>query len=107
MRILLDENLPVDLAPGLVGHEVATVTRLGWRGIKNSELLRRSQGHFDVLITMDRNLVSQQNIARFEVAVLVLWARSNRMVHLRPLVPAILTTLKVVRPGELRTIAPL
>jgi len=106
VRILLDENLPVDLAPELAGHEVATVTRLGWHGIKNSDLLRRAQGHFEVLITMDRNLESQQNIARFELAILVLWAPSNRMVHLRPLVPAILTTLKTVRPGELRTIAP-
>ena len=104
MRILLDENLPADLAAELAGHEVATVTRLGWQGIKNSELLRRAQGRFDVLVTMDRNLEFQQNIAGFEVTILVLWAPSNRMVHLRPLVPAILTTLKTVRPGELRRV---
>ena len=104
MRILLDENLPADLAAELAGHEVATVTHLGWQGIKNSELLRRAQGRFDVLVTMDRNLEFQQNIAGFEVTILVLLAPSNRMVHLRPLVPAILTTLKTVRPGELRRV---
>lgn len=104
MRILPDENLPADLAAELAGHEVATVTRLGWQGIKNSELLRRAQGRFDVLVTMDRNLEFQQNIAGFEVTILVLLAPSNRMVHLRPLVPAILTTLKTVRPGELRRV---
>ena len=104
MRILLDENLPADLAAELAGHEVATVTRLGWQGIKNRELLRRAQGRFDVLVTMDRNLEFQQNIAGFEVTILVLLAPSNRMVHLRPLVPAILTTLKTVRPGELRRV---
>ena len=106
MRILLDENLPVDLAAELAGHDVASVTRLGWQGIKNSELLRRAQGHFQALVTMDRNLESQQNIARFEVTILVLLAHSNRMVHLRPLVPAILTALKTVRPGELRRLGP-
>ncbi len=102
MRILLDENLPADLAAELAGHEVSTVTLLGWQGIKNSELLRRAQGRFEVLVTMDRNLEFQQNVGGFEVTILVLLAPSNRMVHLRPLVPAILTTLKTVRPGELR-----
>jgi hypothetical protein len=104
VRILLDENLLADLAAELAGHEVATVTRLGWQGIKNSELLRRAQGRFDVLVTMDRNLEFQQNVAGFEVTILVLLAPSNRIVHLRPLVPAILTTLNTVRPGELRRV---
>ena len=53
---------------------------------------------------MDRNLEFQQDIAGFEVTLLVLLAPSKRMVHLRPLVPAILTTLKTVRPGELRRV---
>lgn len=104
MRILPDENLPADLAGELAGHEVSTVTRQGWQGIKNSELLRRAQGRFDVLVTMDRNLEFQQDIAGFEVSILVLLAPSNRMVHLRPLVPAIVTALNAVRPGELRRV---
>lgn len=43
IRILLDENFPVDFAKLLVGHEVTTlhVHNLGWSGIKNGELLRR------------------------------------------------------------------
>jgi hypothetical protein len=104
VRILLDENLPADLAADLVGHEVATVPSLGWHGIKNSELLRRKQGSFDVRVTMGRNLEFQQNITGFEVTILVLLAPSNRMVHFRSLVPAILTELETVRPGELRTV---
>jgi len=106
VRILLDENLPVELAVELTGHEVTTVTGLGWQGIKNSELLRRAQGRFEVLVTMDRNLERQQNIPGFEAAILVLVAHSNRMVHLRRLVPAILAALKTVRPGELRRVGP-
>ena len=104
MRILLDENLPVDLAAELADHEVASVIRLGWQGIKNSDLLRRARGRFEVLLTMDSNLEFQQNVAGFEVAILVLVACSNRMVHLRPLVPGILTALKTVRAGELRRV---
>jgi hypothetical protein len=104
VRVLLDENLPGDLAAELAGHEVAGVAELGWQGIKNSELLRRAQGRFDVLLTMDTNLEFQQNIAVSGAAILVLVARSNRMVHLRPLVPAIMAALKAVRPGELRKV---
>ena len=64
MRVLLDENLPVDLAAELVGHEPATVAGLGWRGVKNSELLSRAQNRFEVLLTMDRNLEFQQKNCR-------------------------------------------
>lgn len=62
MRVLLDENVPVGLAPELTGHEVETVSGLGWSGAKNSELLRRASGQFDVLVTMDQNLPFQQNL---------------------------------------------
>ena len=104
MRVLLDENLPIDLAAELVGHDVATVTGLGWQGIKTSELLGRAQGDFEVLITMDRSLEFQQDIAGFELSILLVLARSNRMAHLRPLVPAILGALEDLRPGELRRV---
>ena len=101
VRVLLDENLPVDLAAELVGHEVSTVAGLGWRGIKNGELLQRAQESFEVLVTMDRNLEFQLNIARFELCVVLVLASSNRMVHLRPTVPAMLEAMEAGRPGEL------
>lgn len=101
MRVLLDENLPVTLAAKLVGHEVATITGLGWRGIKSGELLNRAQGSFGVLGTMDRNLEFQQNIAGFELSILLVLAHSNRRAHLRPLVPGILEAIEAGRPGEL------
>ena len=104
MRILLDENLPVDLAAEFAGHKVSTVTAQGWRGIKNSQLLRRAQGQFDVLLTKDRNLEFQQKIAEFDLAILLLQANSNRMVYLRPLVTGILAALKSIRAGELRRV---
>lgn len=63
MRVLLDENIPVDLAGLLSGHDAQTVSGLGWDGVKNGELLRRMQGTFDALVTMDRNLPHQQKLA--------------------------------------------
>jgi len=38
VRVLLDEQLPLDLAGALHGHTVDTVVGLGWAGITNGEL---------------------------------------------------------------------
>ena len=59
MRILLDENLDWRLGRALPGHEVESVTRLGWAGIQNGMLLKKAQeAGFDVLLTMDSNISS-------------------------------------------------
>ena len=104
MRILLDENIPVDLAAELVGHRVDTVVGLGWAGIANGKLLGRASGRYDAFITMDRNIEHQQNISRLPFGILVVRAPSNRLVHLRPLVPAMLEALKALAPGQLRRV---
>lgn len=104
MRVLLDENLPVDLAAELAGHDVATIAGLGWKGINNGELLNRAQESFEVLVTMDRNLEFQQNLSGFELSIVLVLAHSNRMVHLQPLVPAMLEAIEAARNGELRRV---
>lgn len=101
MRILLDEQLPVDLAAALQGHSVDTVVGRGWTGITNGELLRRMGTDYEVLVTMDRGIEFQQNLAAASAGVLLVRARSNRMIHLLPLVPAILEALPLIKPGQL------
>lgn len=104
MRILLDEDLPRRLAELLVEHEVSTVQRSGWSGVKNGELLGLAAAEFDVFLTMDRNLEFQQNLAALPIAVLVVEAVSNRMEHLAAMVPAILNGLNHLPPRSLRRI---
>jgi hypothetical protein len=41
VRVLLDEQFPVDLAAAPKGHSVDTVVHRGWTGITNGELLCR------------------------------------------------------------------
>ena len=101
MRVILDENLPRELAVGLVGHQASTVAAQGWEGITNGELLRRIGGRFDVMLTMDRNLPHQQNLTGLAFGLVLIRAPSNRLIHLRPLVPAVLMILPTVRPGQL------
>jgi predicted nuclease of predicted toxin-antitoxin system len=104
MRILLDEDLPRRFAELLAGHEVATVQRCGWSGVKNGKLLGLAAAQFDVLLTMDENLEFQKNLAILPIAVLVMEAASNRIEHLAPLVPAVLAKLNHIPPQTLRTV---
>ena len=104
MRILLDEDIPRRLGPLLVGHDASTVPRSGWSGINNGKLLALAATRFDVFLTMDRNLEFQQNLAALPIAILVIEALSNRIEHLRPLVPEILRALNSVRPKSLRRV---
>ncbi len=104
MRILLDEDLPRRLGPLLVGHEVSTVQRSGWSGVKNGKLLGLAASQFDVFLTMDGNLEFQQNLAALPIAVLVVVAVSNRMEHLVPLVPDILKELNHLPPKSLHRV---
>ncbi len=100
MRLLLDESLPRRLGPLLVGHEVVTVADAGWAGLTNGRLLGIAQHEFDCLVTADRSLVYQQSLPRFDIAVVVLRAKTNRLEDLAPLIPRIRELLPTLRPGQ-------
>ena len=102
MRVLLDESIPIDFADDLTGLDAQTVVGLGWAGLKNGVLLRRATGQFQVLVTMDKNLQYQQNLAALAIGVILVCARSNRIGDLRPLVPQILDAVALVEPGKIR-----
>ena len=99
MRVLLDENLPHDLAALLIGHQVETVAGRGWSGVHNGELLALAGATFEAFLTMDRRLPEQQDIARLPFGVLLIQAASNRLRDLQPVVPLILGALPTLRPG--------
>lgn len=100
MRILIDESLPRQLVPLLIGHDARMVQTEGWSSVKNGELLRRAAASgFDVFVTPDRKLEHQQHLPRVGVAVVVFRAHSNRIEDIAPLVPALLAVLPEVRAG--------
>jgi hypothetical protein len=104
MRVILDECLPKRLTRELPGHDARTVQEMGWGGISNGQLLALLRGQFDAFITVDSNLAYQQNLSSLPVAVVVLRAPSNKIEDLRPLLPALLSTLAILKPGELRIV---
>jgi hypothetical protein len=101
VRVLLDEQLPRQLAPYLTGHDVRTTQQQGWAGLKNGELLKQARAAgFEVFVTGDRNLQHQQNLAHSGLFVVVLVAVSNALEDLLPRVPAALEAIASARPGS-------
>jgi hypothetical protein len=99
VRVLLDECVDWRLARDLVGHDVKTAQQMGWATIANGELLRLASQHFDVFVTVDRNLSFQQKPGSFSIAILVLHGRTNRLADLKPLVPSLLIAIESTAPG--------
>ena len=106
MRVLLDECVPSRLRQELSGHEVRTVPEMGWASKENGELLQLASPTFDVFVTTDQKLSSQQNIANFDIAVIVLVARRTKLEFSRPLMRKVKLALTEVRPGEVRKVGP-
>jgi hypothetical protein len=98
VRLLLDESLPRPLTDLLVGHDVQTVTQMGWTSLDNGALLRQAAAQFDALLTADQNIEFQQNLKTLSIAVVVLVAHSNRLESLEPLVPDVLRVLETLQP---------
>lgn len=104
MKVLIDECLPRKLKNTLPDHEVWTVPEMGWAGKKNGELLRLMAGQFDVFVTIDGNLPSQQNLAKLGVALVVLKAHDNTYETLAPIMRLmIVDELHQLRPGDIKT----
>jgi predicted nuclease of predicted toxin-antitoxin system len=102
MKVLLDENLPLDLRHLLLGHDVFTADYMGWKGLENGDLLAAAaeQG-FDVVISKDSGIEHQHNQEKLPTSVLLLRAATNKIDDLRPLVSAVLDALSTLRPRSL------
>ena len=101
MCVLLDESEPRQLAAHLPGHEVSTVPRAGWAGLKNGELLSRASTELDAFVTGDQGIEFQQAYTRLPLAIIVIAARNNRVETIIGLAGSILKALDGVEPGEL------
>lgn len=92
MRIFFDQGTPVPLRHHLPGRQISTAYELGWGSLENGELLQQAENHgFEILITTDRNLKYQQNLASCRIAVVVLSTTS--WPRIKSAIPAVLNTV--------------
>ena len=103
MRLLIDECVPKKVkflfADG--GHECEMVRDAGFSGKENGELLDLAEEHFDVLVTLDKNIRHQQNMTSRKIAILIIRPASNDLDDIRPHVPHALVVLQSLKPGQM------
>ncbi len=81
MRILFDHGTPAPLIPFLEGHAVTKAKDMGWERLVNGELLKAAEeAGFEVLLTTDKNMASQQNFSTRKIAIVVLGNSQWRIV---------------------------
>jgi hypothetical protein len=87
MHILFDQGTPVPLRQSLENHVVRTAAEQGWDRLSNGDLLAAADAAgFELLLTTDKNLAYQQNLAERRIAIIVIgnaqWPVLQRYVHL-------------------------
>ena len=88
MKILLDECVTKKLKQYLTEFEVKTVVEMNWSGLKNGRLMSAAiEEKFDILLTIDKNLEHQQNMDKYEIAVVVLDVEKSKIEFLLELLP--------------------
>ncbi len=101
MRVLLDEQLPRQLAWQLVGQDVRTVHEQDWAGLTNRDLLTRAEAAgFEAFLTTDHNLTFQEDLAESGLRIVLVHDLSNTLEDLLPLVPAVLVAIGTATPGQ-------
>ena len=78
---------------------------MGWADLDDGPLLDTMAERFDVLVTVDKSLPKQQRIDNRPLAVVVLRAKTNRLVDLIPLAPKLRAVLENARPGQVYEIS--
>ena len=72
MKILLDEGVPEIIQQRLLCFAIFTVEQMGWRSLRNGDLLNRMMGEFQIIITTDKNLPFQQNLKKRQISAIIL-----------------------------------
>jgi hypothetical protein len=98
LRILLDEGVPDVIKKRLSTLSIFTAEEMGWRGIKNGAMLDLMAEEFQTIVTTDKNLPFQQNLAKRRIGAVIL--PSNRIRIVIELIPKIETALLTITPGQ-------
>jgi predicted nuclease of predicted toxin-antitoxin system len=89
MKILLDECVTKRFKMYLEEFEVYTIGELNLSGIKNGQLMAYCvENSFDILLTIDKSLMFQQNLHKYPVTIVVLNCLTSKIEELITFLPA-------------------
>jgi hypothetical protein len=99
MLVLFDQGVPVPLRQLLIAHDVRTAFEMGWHTLTNGDLLRAAEtAGFAVMLTNDKRLIYQQNLAQRSIAIVVLGR--NRWSCVKQVIPAVVAAVDASTPGS-------
>src|SRR5258705_873287 len=100
MRLLIDECVDERLRLLFPGHDCQTARFANLAGLKNGRPPETDEAvGFDILITVDRSIPDQQNLAGRRISLMILCGPTNRLRDLELLAPAALSALHSIGRG--------
>jgi hypothetical protein len=103
LKILFDQNVPRPLQRYLAAHDVKRLDQLGWSELKNGELLEVAEdAGFEVLLSGDKKLRFEQNMAGRRIAVVCM--SDNHWPIVKDHVTAIGDAVDKAQPGTFTTV---
>jgi hypothetical protein len=100
MRVLIDECVDPRAKRHFEGHDARTVPDEGWGSLEDRQLLQLAQGRFDVLVTIDRGLPFEQNLAKLRIGIIVVEVPKNQFAHYDHLRAELLEAVLQTVPGQ-------
>lgn len=102
-RILFDQSTPRPLRRYLTKHIVQTAAELGWDRLSNGLLLSAAEeAGFDVFLSGDRSIPSQQTMMGRKLAVLCMTA--NNWPIVQPHTQNVVDAIESAEPGTAKSI---
>src|SRR5271157_116614 len=99
MLVLFDHSVPAPLASALIGHTVTEARTRGWDTLSNGDLLDEAErAGFGLLLTADKNIRYQQNLAGRRLAIVVLSTPQWPLVRLH--IAQIMAAISAATPGS-------
>jgi len=98
MLILFDHGTPRSIARWLHGHTVVEANARGWDRLANGALLKAAEeAGFDLLLSTDKNIRYQQDLAGRRIAIVILGNSTRPMVH--RYIDRVITAVNAATPG--------
>lgn len=73
MKILVDNCVVKRFGQLLTDHEAIHASQLGWSKLENGDLIQAAEeAGFEVMITVDKNLLYQQSLSGRKLSIIVL-----------------------------------
>jgi len=100
MLILFDHSTPAPLRHALKGHVVIEAMERGWDRLANGALLDAAEAAgFQLLVTADKNMHYQQNLAGRKISIVVLG--NAQWPVLRHCVERVVAAVHAAKPGSI------